>query len=157
GGYLVVARSRTNLLARYPYLHLNPHLVVGDFGGQLAHGGERVALARPDYSFRTNGSVVTTNVFYVTVNEVTYGDGGRWGQWSDGGGSSLELIDPRADNRLAANWADSDETAKSLWTIVNVSGNVDNGSGTNNSLHIYMQDAGECLVDDVQVFGYSGG
>jgi hypothetical protein len=37
GGYLVVARNRTNLLARYP--GLNPGIVVGNYGGQLNNGG----------------------------------------------------------------------------------------------------------------------
>src|SRR5439155_22140625 len=106
GGYLVVAKNRTNLLARYQ--GLSPAIVVGDYGGQLANGGEHGALAMPDYSFRTNGSIITTNVLYIVVNEVTYRDGGRWGQWSDRGGSSLELIDPDADKRFAANWRDGE-------------------------------------------------
>ena len=32
---------------------------------------------------------------------VTYGEGGRWGNWADGGGSSLELTDPNADPRTS--------------------------------------------------------
>jgi len=153
GSYLVVAKNRTNLLARYP--ELNPGAVVGDYGGVLANGGERVALAMPDYSLRTNGAVITTNIFYIVVNEVTYGDGGRWGQWSDGGGSSLELIDPRADNRLAANWADSDETAKAPWTLIERTALIDlgmtSGNGTPNRCELFIEGPGECLVDDVEV------
>src|SRR5213076_1185025 len=130
----------------------------GNFDGSLRNSGERLSLAMPQLAINTDHPpAITTNLIYVIVDEVEYGAGGSWGHWSDGGGSSLELIDPRSDNRLAANWADSDETAKSAWTTVNVSGTVDNGNGTNNSLHIYMQDGGECLVDDVQVFGFSGG
>ena len=53
-----------------------------------------------------------TNLVPVVVEEVRYRSGGRWGHWADGGGSSLELRDPRANRRRAANWADSDETAK---------------------------------------------
>ena len=59
---------------------------------------------------------------------MTYGTGGRWGQWSRGGGSSLELIDPHSNHRLAANWADSDETAKSVWTNIENTGVLDNGA-----------------------------
>ena len=33
--------------------------------------------------------------------------------WSDGGGSSLELTDPRADNINPAAWADSNESTRS--------------------------------------------
>ena len=102
--YLVVARNLANLLGKYPTLNANNAL--GNYSGKLSHNGERVALAQPV-------SVFGTNTVYVVVDEVTYGSGGRWGQWSGGGGSSLELIDPRSNHRLAANWKDSDETQKS--------------------------------------------
>src|SRR5207247_10759593 len=89
---------------------------VGDYKGALKNGGERIALAMPESLVTTNtNSVAVTNTIYVAVNEVTYSHGGRWGNWSDGGGSSLELVDPNSDNRQPANWADSDETAKSQW------------------------------------------
>src|SRR5262249_54654528 len=110
-GYLVIAKSRTNLWARYA--NLNSTNTLGDFGGSLADSGERIALARPDFVVSTDhlGRVVT-NTVYVVVDEVTYGTGGNWGHWANGGGSSLELIDPRSNHRLAHNWADSDETSK---------------------------------------------
>jgi len=158
GGYLVVAKNRTNLLARHP--GLNPNLVVGDYGGQLANGGERVALAMPDINLRTNGSLITTNLFYIIVNEVTYRDGGRWGQWSDGGGSSLELIDADADNRLAPNWADSDESAKAPWTLIERTALIDLGMGGGNGgpdrFEMFIEGPGECLVDDVEARSNGG-
>jgi regulation of enolase protein 1 (concanavalin A-like superfamily) len=158
GGYLVVAKNRTNLLARHP--GLNPNLVVGDYGGQLANGGERVALAMPDINLRTNGPVITTNIFYIVVNEVTYRDGGRWGKWSDGGGSSLELIDADADTRLAANWADSDESAKAPWTLIERTALIDLGMGGGNGgpdrFEMFIEGPGECLVDDVEARGNGG-
>ena len=141
--YLVVGRNAERL--RTNYAQLNPGNCVGDFSGRLSHGGERVALAMLE---------IPTN--YVVVNEVTYGDGGRWGQWSDGGGGSLELIDPNADNSLAANWADSD-TQPGPWTTVEYTGSIGPaifGGSTgpiNNNLHIYLLGEGECLVDDVEV------
>jgi hypothetical protein len=153
GGYLVVARNLTNLLARYP--NLAPSNTVGNFSGALAHNGERLALARPEYNFTTNAQgVVTTNVLFVVVDEVTYGDGGRWGEWADGGGSSLELLDPRANHRLAGNWADSDETAKAPWTTIETYGTLDNGENHEANIayaQIGQVDAGECLLDDVEV------
>ena len=69
-----------------------------------------------------------TNTIYVEEDQVTYGTGGRWGEWSGGGGSSLELIDPHANHRLAANWADSDESQKSAWTNIETTGVLDNGA-----------------------------
>ncbi|HKX60817.1 MAG TPA: lamin tail domain-containing protein, partial [Verrucomicrobiae bacterium] len=160
GGYLIVAKNRTNLLARYPNLAANPNLVIGDYGGQLDNGGERIALAMPDYNFSTNGGFITTNVFYIVVNEVTYSDGGRWGTWSDGGGSSLELIDPRADNRLAASWADSDETQKAPWTLIERTAVADLGMGGANGsadrFEMFIEGPGEALVDDVEVSNNGG-
>ena len=87
-------------------------------------------------------------------DEVTYGTGGRWGEWSGGGGSSLELIDPHANHRLAANWADSDESQKSVWTNIETTGVLDNGENYDSSIdyaQIGILDVGECLVDNVQV------
>jgi hypothetical protein len=94
----------------------------------------------------------------VIVDEVTYGDGGRWGRWSDGGGSSLELIDARSDNRLAANWADSDETAKAPWATVEATGVLDLGINPYgiNHLEVMLMGAGEALIDDVEVIGPTG-
>jgi len=154
GGYLVIARNAARLISRNPALNVNNTL--GDFNGSLANGGERIALAMPDPSFSTNGNVITTNLNYVVMDEVTYRDGGRWGQWSDGGGSSLELIDPRSDNRLAANWADSDESAKAPWTTVEVRGVLDNGTSAADQLQTLLQGPGECLIDDVEVRTMAG-
>ena len=118
-GYLVVARNLTNLFAKYP--NLNTGNTVGNYGGKLSHNGERVALAMPQ-------TLYTNTAIYVVEDEVTYGTGGRWGEWSSGGGSSLELIDPHSNHRLAANWADSDETQKSSWVDIENTGVLDNGS-----------------------------
>ena len=148
-GYLVVANQRARFLTNYPTV--NPAIVFGAFGGNLSGRGERVALRKPDSLLSTNGNVVATNFFSIVVNEVTYRDGGRWGQWSDGGGSSLELIDPRANNRLAANWADSDESAKAPWTLVSHTGRLDNGNVAADQLQVLLLGTGECLIDDVEV------
>jgi hypothetical protein len=94
-----------------------------------------------------------TNTIYVVEDEVTYGTGGRWGEWSSGGGSSLELIDPHSNHRLAANWADSDESQKSQWVEIQNTGVLDNGANYESSIahaQIGLLDAGECLVDNVQ-------
>ncbi len=151
-GYLVVAKNAAHLMTNYP--NLNTNNTFGDFGGALSHGGERIALAMPDSRITTNNlGMWQTNIIYPVVDEVTYGTGGRWGKWSDAGGSSLELIDPHSDNRLPSNWADSDDTAKSTWTTITATGLLDNASTTPsrwNSLQLYMLDGpSECLVDNV--------
>src|SRR5438445_7655444 len=151
--YIVIANNATNLIAHHA--NLNPHNTLGNFSGKLAGGGERLALAMPDQVVNTNTPGVTkTNVAWIVVDEVTYGTGGRWGEWANGGGSSLELIDPRANHRLAGNWADSDETGKAPWTNIEATGVLDLGANYDPSIgrfQIGILDVGECLVDDIEV------
>ncbi len=152
-GYLVVARNAARLMTHYP--QLNAANTLGDFKGRLSNNGEEIVLTRPHDLVGTNADgTLTTNLIQIVVGDVRYGIGGRWGQWADGGGSSLELIDPDADPLCAANWADSDETAKAPWTVVSVTNRLDNGNTAfgPNRLRLTMQGSGECLVDDVEVF-----
>jgi len=151
GAYLVVAKDAARLRANYP--QLNNLNTVGDYGGSLSNAGERIALAKPDLVVQTNAlGVWETNLIDIVVAEVTYGDDGRWGTWADGGGSSLELVDPRADPLRPANWADSDETQKAPWTTVEFTGRLDLGNGAANRLRLGMLGAGECRVDDIELF-----
>jgi regulation of enolase protein 1 (concanavalin A-like superfamily) len=155
--FMVVARNLTNLFAKYP--NLNGTNSVGNFSSKLAHNGEYLALTMPAEHHITNGIGGTiTNIINIAVNDLTYGIGGRWGQWSSGGGSSLELTDPNSNNRLAANWADSDETQKSVWTNIEYTGVLDNGANYDASIdyaQIGLLDVGECLVDNIEV-NYNG-
>jgi regulation of enolase protein 1 (concanavalin A-like superfamily) len=149
-GYLVVSRNVTNLLAKYS--NLNSANTIGNYNSKLSHNGERVALAMPQ---TLNGS----NTIYVVEDEVTYGIGGRWGEWSSGGGSSLELLDAHSNHRLAANWADSDDTQKSAWVNIETTGVLDNGANFESSImhaQVGLLDVGECLVDNVEVDDTNG-
>jgi regulation of enolase protein 1 (concanavalin A-like superfamily) len=157
-GYLVVARNLTNLFARYS--NLNSGNTVGNYSGKLSHNGEYLALTLPaEHKTTDNSGHTVTNIINIVVNDLTYGTGGRWGEWSAGGGSSLELIDPNSNNRLAANWADSDETQKSAWTNIECTGVLDNGANFDPSIdyaQIGLLDAGECLVDNIEVDDTNG-
>ena len=159
GGYLVVARSAARLMTNYPAGQLTTNNTYGDFGGTLRNSGERLALGKPDTILSTNllGDL-STNLIHIVVSEVTFNQGGRWGQWADGGGSSLELIDPSADTLRPSSWADSNETLKGEWTAVAFTGPLDNGmdSVAPNRLLILMQGSGECAVDDIEVFKVGG-
>ena len=157
GGYAVVARSLTNFFQAQPAV--NPALVLGEYSSGLGNGGDVVRLTKPDDLVSTNqlGQLVT-NQINIAVDEVNYGTGGRWGNWSDGGGSSLERTDARSFGDLAPHWADSDETAKSSWTTVEFTGLLDNGGIANaDQLQLFLLGAGECLVDDVEVIPQGGG
>jgi hypothetical protein len=155
--YLVIAKNRARILENYP--GINAAIVLGNYDGTLANGGERIALTMPDYEVSTNNSgQLITNSHDVVVNEVTYSDGGRWTAWSDGGGSSLELVDAHSDNRRPSNWADSDETAKSSWGFIFFTGTLNESLGTpiNDHLQIFLLGIGECLVDNVEL-NFAGG
>ena len=137
--YLVVAKNPQRMLQRYPYL---VGKVVGPYSGELDDNGERIVLAEATASI---------------VDELTYGVGGQWGEWSHGGGSSLELKDPRSDGRYAHNWADSDESNKGTWTTIegtSIPGELQ--SFSNDQLLILLLGAGECLVDELEVRSNGG-
>ena len=156
GSFAVVTKNIERF--RENYGEITNAIVLGNFSGSLANSGERIALSEPDFVIITNrdGSLITNRI-WLTVDDVRYYDGGQWGEWADGGGSSLELKDPNSDNSLASNWADSDESGKAEWTIIENTGVLDLGySGYGiGSIEILMLGPGECLVDDVEVV-YNG-
>jgi hypothetical protein len=154
-GYLVVAKNVAHLMTNYP--NLDGSNALGDYTGSLGNSGERVALSMPDDLVSTNAlNRLETNVIHIVVDEVIYRNSGRWGKWTGKGGSSLELIDSRADKNFASNWTDSDETGKSAWTTIEATGVLDNGNDVANSLQIIALRGGEYLVDNVEVIPSGG-
>jgi hypothetical protein len=86
-GQVLLLASKTNpaaFAARYPGAK-----VFDYFGGTLASGGERLAIL--DRMGRT-------------VTAVTYDNANGWPKQTDGGGYSLQLIDPNGDPNSPANW-----------------------------------------------------
>ncbi len=157
GGFLVIARNAARLRTNYPQLNANNTL--GDYSGALGNSGEQLSLSKPDGVVSTNefGNLVT-NKIHIVVTEVSYATGGAWGRWADGGGSSLELADPKADPLRGANWADSDETQKAVWSPVTFTGRLDNGNTAYSAdrLFLGLLNDGECLVDDIEVVEGAG-
>jgi hypothetical protein len=151
-GYVVLGRNLARLVANYP--NLNFGNTYGNYDGSLGNGGDRIQLLMPEPVIDTdNTGKSVTNMAFVVVNDLSYRDGGRWGKWSDGGGSSLELIDSHSDNRQPANWADSDETTKAPWTPIEFTGRADLGGMENpDRLQLFLQNPGEALIDDIEVF-----
>lgn len=134
--YLMVTGDVATLIAHHPELVAK---AVGPWQGQLADGGERIELRDP-----------LNNL----ADMVHYFDSGRWPGEADGGGSSLELIEPFADNRAAESWAASDETGDASWSTYTYRGVTVNDRIGNNIFHelvLGMLDAGELLLDDIQV------
>jgi len=139
GGFLVVAEDRARTLTNHPTL--DPAIVLGDYGGDLSNGGERVELSRPE------GAAL------VVEDAIEYSESDRWHRFADGRGATLERRDPRGDSLAASNWADSDESAKAPWTTVEFTGTLAHGnsSASASQVQMFLLGAGEALVDAVEV------
>ena len=118
-------------------------LVVNDsqFSGSLANKGDSIKLR---------------DTLGAQVDKVRYRDGGRWSSYADGGGTSLELIDPDADNTQPESWAASDESAKLGWQTYTYTALGAEPPGSNNpavwkEFLIGLLNGGEFLIDDISV------
>ena len=145
GEYRLVARDANQLMSSHPDLAT---IIVGEFNGKLANAGETIRL---------------TDQRGNPADELRYHDGGRWHDFADGGGSSLELRSPDADNRSAESWSASSEFEKSQWQTVIYEGIVqpDGFSGSSSDryheLILGMLDDGQVLIDDVSVLEHGVG
>ena len=153
-GYLIVPRDRDTLALLYPD---QASLMTDSYSSSLNNTRDTVTLSKPVNVMNTSDPENPVAVQKNTIIEtVTYRNGGEWGPLADGGGSSLERIDPRGDPQLARSWAASDETQKSAWTTVSFTGTIDNGFSTStngdpNAVNVGLMDSGECLIDSVEV------
>ena len=136
GAFLLVARDAESLASKYPDI-----LVAGDFNGTLSNRQDHLVL-RDD-----QGNI---------ADEVRYADSGRWPSEADGEGSTLQLLDPWADNALPESWIASDESSKSEWVDIIYEGRASQPMRSNNpdNYHEFLMgllDAGEALIDNVRV------
>ncbi|MCH2129544.1 MAG: lamin tail domain-containing protein, partial [Pirellulaceae bacterium] len=132
--YLLVSNNVAVLSAIYPAANM-----IGDFSRSLSDRDDRILLLDANDN---------------PADEVHYYHAGRWPESADGGGSSLELRDPDADNSIPEAWAASDESSKSTWNTYSFRqvAKADTGSANVwNELHMGLLDAGEFLLDDVSV------
>ena len=135
GEHACVAASAAEFTAAYPGARL-----LGEYGGNLSRGGERLSLRAPDRN---------------PVDELRYFDEGkRWPDFADGGGSSLELRDLHADNNVPEAWAASDETHQASWKTYSYRARGTANGGPDSAWRDFvmgMLDAGEILLDDISV------
>ena len=133
--YAVVTDDLTLFRETYPDV-----TAVGAFTGGLGNSGERLALL---------------DACGATQDVVRYSDGARWPAFADGGGSSLELRDPWADNGVGEAWADSDESGRAEWQTVRYRGvaapSAVGPDGQWQEFVVGLLDAGEVLLDDLHV------
>ncbi|NQU21347.1 MAG: lamin tail domain-containing protein, partial [Candidatus Nealsonbacteria bacterium] len=134
GGYLVVAKDADTLRQKYPGID-----IVGSYSRTLSNRGERILLVDPVGN---------------PADEVHYHESGRWSLYADGGGSSLELRDPDADNAKAEAWAASDESDKSSWHTYTYRAVCQEPLSLGANLQHFilgLLDEGEFYLDDVSV------
>ena len=141
GDYLVIANDQAALAAKYP----NINIAVGEFTGKLGNSSDLIRLV--------DG---TGNL----ADEVRYFDDGQFDARADGGGSSLELRDPNADNSNGQAWSVSDSDDDSQWQTVTYTGQTTPHNGTAqiwNEFVFGLLDDGEILIDDISVIFDPGG
>jgi hypothetical protein len=151
GSYLVVAKDPDFLAAVYNNLTVGSNL-VGPYTGVLNDHSECICLSYP--LKQTNPTTKKLQDYMIAVDEVTYYDGGRWPEWADGMGASLELRDPRSNNDTPGAWADSDESAKTQWKQFSFTIADNNTQYTHDSVSIFdfmLLNAGEVLLDDLEL------
>ncbi len=141
GGYLVIAKDPAFLQSLYPAL-----TPLGPFGKTLSHRSDRILLE---------------DALGNPADEVRYHAEGRWSRLAHGGGSSLELRDPRADNAQAESWAASAESGKSSWATYTYRGiaavETAPSPTTWKEFVLGLIDAGEVLLDDISVIDSPAG
>ncbi len=82
--------------AAYPGLPADARL-YGPYSGKLDNGGERLELRKP-------GAPVGTDVPYVLVERIYYGDVAPWDAGADGTGLSLQRLNASAYGNEPTNW-----------------------------------------------------
>ena len=135
GEYLVIANDDIALQAKYPDAN-----IVGNFSGSLSDRDDRLRL----YDTHDN-----------LADDVHYYEGGSWPELADGGGVSLELMNPFADNSKGESWTISDNSDESEWITHTRRGIADiDVTGTGVAFHEFvfgMLRGGEILIDDISV------
>jgi len=132
--YLVVAKNADQLASRFPGID-----VLGNFSRRLSNRGELIQLIDDQQN---------------PADEVHYYQDGYWPTLADGGGSSLELRSPEADNSQPGAWEASAEAGKSSWNLYSYRGIANPFESDGPQYHelvIGLLDAGEILLDDITV------
>lgn len=135
GEYLVIANDPATLTAQHPGI-----TALGPFEGRLSRRSETITLRDQNNN---------------PVDTLRYFDGGRWPEKADAQGSTIELIDPGADNSKPAAWAASDELSRTSWQNYTFRATASSSPVGNDSqwreFVFGMLEEGEILLDDLTV------
>ncbi len=123
GGYLVVGGDPAYLQAAFPSA-----TVVGPWSGSLSNNGDLIRIV---------------DQYGNLADEVDYKIGGDWPDFAAGFGSSMELVNPNADNNVPSAWRESDESNKAGWQSYTITGvwsqlNTMGGVTDYKELHLFL-------------------
>jgi hypothetical protein len=76
-------------------------IIYGPWNGRLSNGGETIELRRPD---TPNVTATNVTVPYYLVEKITYSATAPWPTNADGGGASLQRIEPALFGNDPLNW-----------------------------------------------------
>ena len=135
GAFLVVAKEPDLVRSNHPGV-----TVLGPFTNKLSKSSDRLVLR---------------DAAGNPANQLRYFSGRPWPVAAAGGGSSLELRDPRADNSKPEAWAASDERSSSSWQTITYRGFAAAEPAASPSLWkefvLGLLGEGEIWLDDVSV------
>ena len=126
GGHVAVCRNREAVRARF-----GAENIVGNFTGQLSNDGERVTLYDSSGEF---------------VDSVRYGESDDWPIVADGGGVSLEKMQPAAPSDDPGSWNEAVVGGPQEWNTQEASGRA-----TSDRLLLYNASAGEFVIDNISL------
>ena len=133
--YLVISNDPATLAEKHPGI-----TILGPFGGSLSRRSETLTLR---------------DAFNNPVDSLRYYDGGAWPSKADAGGSTMELIDPQADNSLPGAWRSSDELTRTSWKTYRFRATASASPvGNDNQWKEFvlgLLEEGEILIDDLSV------
>lgn len=131
GGFAVLASDLASMRQQYPFVP-----IAGSFDKHLSHRSGMLTLRDPQGN---------------PADEVSFYDAGAWPEAADGGGSSLELTDPRADNSKGGSWRAS--AREGTWSnfVYRAVATDPIGPTLWKEFVVGLLDAGECLLDDLRV------
>ncbi|MBN1418615.1 MAG: CotH kinase family protein, partial [Planctomycetes bacterium] len=132
GEYAVVARDPAGFQAAFG----SAARLFGPYDDKLGNSGELVILAE------AGGT---------EIDQVRYNDKLPWPALADGGGPSLELLDPLVPNEKARNWRAAG-SAGDRWILFRATGEIEG-----ETLSIRLTAPGEYLVDDISLVLEAGG
>jgi len=128
--YLVLAG---NVPAYFQAYGTNVVVPFGQFAGNLQNDGETLTLLRP-------GAAPGQE---IVVDKVRYEGRSPWITTPNGGGPSLQLIDPAQDHGRVGNWGDG-----AGWRYYTYTGTIQGGANPATNFLIFHNLAGDVLVDD---------